>query len=616
MRRASIVLIALCVSSSSVVASRVPDTVVVEAAGTTTWDAMLRAEASRARAPEQPSQREVPLMPMPPARDLLGMGPSPVPAPMAPLLLPPGGFTPTPPVVTGGFVALPDNNTSIPPDTMGAVGPSHAMTMLNTQVRIQTKAGGTVSTVSLSTFWTSGTGLSGSPFDPRLIYDSGSGRWIATVDADGNSATSQVWFAISATSSPTGAWSFFGYTADAGGTTWADFPGFGVNGTWIAITNNMFSVSATPSFVGSKMWVIDKSTALAGGPLTTTVFPTSFDFEGTFGTYGFALQPAVTFGAEAALHIVDSSGFSSGGTMLLRLSRITGTGPAPSWSVAPASIFAGTGLFLVGTNFNPSLIWAEQSGVASTCDGGTFNGFSCFTNANCDPFGAPGICRRIDTGDVRVSSLATFRNGRVWTTHSGGLPAAGTADRTAVFWYELDPTALPAPITQSGVLDGGTGVHHFYPSIGVNVNGDACVGFSRSDASKFAEAVAAGRLGTDTAGTMSAITVLKAGEDSYYKVFSGNRNRWGDYSATVVDPADDLTIWSLQEYAATSVGSGASDDRWSTWWAIKSVTTSVTSTTSTSTTTIPPTCSSSPVGGCVAPTKAILLVKETVPGKE
>src|SRR5688572_29639458 len=38
------------------------------------------------------------------------------------------------PAPTVSFQALPDNNTSIPPDTHGAVGPNHVMTVLNTQV--------------------------------------------------------------------------------------------------------------------------------------------------------------------------------------------------------------------------------------------------------------------------------------------------------------------------------------------------------------------------------------------------------------------------------------------------------------------------------------------------
>src|SRR6266849_6115395 len=45
------------------------------------------------------------------------------------------------PGFTTNFLALPDSNTISPPDTEGAVGPNHVMTMLNTQVRIQTRDG-------------------------------------------------------------------------------------------------------------------------------------------------------------------------------------------------------------------------------------------------------------------------------------------------------------------------------------------------------------------------------------------------------------------------------------------------------------------------------------------
>lgn len=164
----------------------------------------------------------------------------------------------------------------------------------------------------LSTFWTSGTGLSGSPFDPKIRYDAGTGRWIATVDADARSAASAVWFAMSASSDPTGSWSFFAFIADGSGTTWADFPGFGFNSTWIAITNNMFSVAAD-TLVGVTMWVIDKSTALAGGPLTVTTFPTSFS------GFTFALKPAVTFGPPRARRNSPSRSRGSG-TRLCRVS--------------------------------------------------------------------------------------------------------------------------------------------------------------------------------------------------------------------------------------------------------------------------------------------------------
>ncbi|MGA9365312.1 MAG: T9SS type A sorting domain-containing protein [Bacteroidota bacterium] len=510
--------------------------IIVQPAGVLTWSKIKRINAERPAAAEAPRLIPAP-MPGPGPREIgvpgLNRGKesegkslpeissvSKEPRPVAPA------------AATLDFEALPDNNTVIPPDTHGSVGPSHVMTMLNSQVRIQSKVGATTSTVSLSSFWSA---LIGSKFDPKVYYDAIDSRWLAACEADGGTDTSRVCFAISSTSDPTGSWAFYEFDADPGDTVWADYPGFGFNTTWIAITSNMYTVSSGASR-GAKMWVIDKSTALSGGPLTVTVFPTKFDLAG--GVNGFTLQPCLTFGSEPTLYIVDNSGWASGGTFLLRLSQITGTGPLPTWSVVPGSSFSGTGLFFVATNFNFTQIDADQLGLAT----------------------------KINTNDPRMLN-AVFRNSRVWCTHSAGLPVApSAATRTAVFWYQLNPAAMPSPIVQSGALDGGAGVHYYFPSISANSDDDACLGFTRSDATRYAEAVFTGRLATRASGTMQPIQVLKAGISSYSKFFSGPRNRWGDFSNTCVDPSDDQTFWTIQEYAAQNVGSGVDDGRWGTWW--------------------------------------------------
>ena len=73
-------------------------------------------------------------------------------------------------------------------------------------------------------------------------------------------------------------------------------------------------------------------------------------------------------------------------------------------------------------------------------------------------------------------------------------------------------------------------------------------------------------MSSDPPGTVRTVDVIKDGESYYTKFFSGKRNRWGDYSATVVDPVDDNTFWTIQEYAAMRVGTDSSSGRWGTWW--------------------------------------------------
>ena len=83
----------------------------------------------------------------------------------------------------GGFQGLQDDFTAIPPDTTGAVGPQHIVTMLNTQVQIQSRSGVVranypINLGGASGFW-SPLGVFTDVFDPRILYDPASDRWIA-----------------------------------------------------------------------------------------------------------------------------------------------------------------------------------------------------------------------------------------------------------------------------------------------------------------------------------------------------------------------------------------------------------------------------------------------------
>jgi len=446
------------------------------------------------------------------------------------------------PALGASFQGLGDNNTSIPPDTMGAVGPNHVMTMLNSQVRIQNRAGTIISTVTSASFWQ----LAGpKPFDPHVVYDTLSNRWIATCDGSSKSTASKVYFAISLTNNPTGVWTFYSFVADRTGTNWADYPGLGINAKWIAITNNMFTVAANKG-IGAKLWVIDKSTALAGGALTTTVFPTAFDGGGQF-----TLKPAVTFdAAEPNLYIVNN-GISSGlgANDFFRLSRITGTAAAPIWSTVPdaAGLIPGSGFVDAVQRYNSSQVNAAQLGST----------------------------KLISSGDIRVMN-AVFRNGHLWFAHSGGFPnePVSAAIRTDMFWYEVNPRLL----NTSGlpVIQSGTGIASFtanagelYPTIAVNKFNDAVIGFTLTKSSRYAGAWVKGRKSTDAPGTMTGAILrnYKAGLAPYFKTFAGTRNRWGDYSATMADPLNNGDFWTLQEYAEMPVGTGPNKDRWGTWWA-------------------------------------------------
>ena len=424
-------------------------------------------------------------------------------------------------VTSDSFLALPDNNRGIPPDTMGAVGPNYAMTMLNTQVKIQNKVGSTIgSVVSLATFWQS---VSTSPFDSTLLFDKNSNQWIAIAeDFDKN-----ILVAATVTDDPTGTWKFWKFSgASDDGKSWPDFPRVGINHKWIAVTANMFA-DADNSWTGTKMWTIDKST-IGSNTLGVKAFPDNFDDAGNGA--GFTLVPAVTLDdTQDDLYIVDSGWRDNSSNNWIRLSKLSGSTNNPVWSVVGSN----QGYFQAPINFN----YQPKASQKGTVD-------------------------KIDTGDTRTLN-AVFTNGKLWFTHCGGLPA-DAPDRAAIFWYQVNPT--DASVAQSGTIDPGADGYVFMPTIAVNKHNDAVIGFSHSSPDIYVQAAYTSRSASDPSGNMSPMVISKNGEDSYAKDLGSGTIRWGDYSATVVDPTNDNIFWTLQEYAATSVGSATSDDRWGTWW--------------------------------------------------
>ncbi|MDH3528850.1 MAG: G8 domain-containing protein, partial [Acidobacteriota bacterium] len=434
--------------------------------------------------------------------------------------LAPAIASPTP---NANFQGLNDNDTSIPPDTHGAAGPNHLMVTLNTQVRIQNKTGGTTSTVSLNAFWTSVNGGSGA-FDPKVLYDPFAGRWMITTCDDAVSANSGLMIGVSQTNDPTGMWNLYKYDYDAANIEWADYPSIGFNKNWIVVSMNDFTIAGN-AFNGAQSYIFDKSTLYAGAVSPTL---TVFDY-GT--TLGATHVPALTYDNTLnTLHLVTRWNSGSGS---LRLFTITGTAAVPV--VTATSFFPSTTAW---TSAAPN-DFAPQSGTAT----GIMNNDSRMQNA-------------------------VYRDGKLWATQTIFLPAGGSPTRSAVQWWEINP--VTGAVNQVGRIDDATATNFYsFPTIAVNAANQALIGYSAFSASTFASAAYSYRGVTDAVNTLRDPLTYKAGLDCYRKTFSGSTNRWGDYSNTVVDPVDDTTFWTLQEYADTAVVpcTANNNGRWGVWWA-------------------------------------------------
>lgn len=410
---------------------------------------------------------------------------------------------PPPPLATN-FEALPDGGWVAPPDTCGAAGPNHLMTTLNDRVRIQDKSGNVLSTVTLGTFW-SPTGVS-DVFDPKIIYDPLANRFALITCGDRRSANSSMLFGVSASSDPTGNWYLYKFDADSGDANWADYGNIGMNSKWFTFSCNMFTRSGD-MFAGVSIWAIDKSSVLNGGSPTATLF---------FKTgIGSVVTPVVTYSAsEATQYMVNVVNGNLGGSGYLRIHTITGAAASP--------VYTATSLYPIGVNWSRNFMNAPQLGSTN----------------------------RIATNDDRMMT-AVLRNGRIWCTHSGALPAS-SPNRISIVWWEINP--VTGTTVQSGYIDDSSGqMFYFFPSLAVNKDNHVMVGFSGSSATTYCGAYYTYRTPTTPAGQMMQVALMKAGEGAY------GGPRWGDYSATCVDPANDSDFWTIQEYVAPG-------NRWGTWW--------------------------------------------------
>ncbi|HEV2720174.1 MAG TPA: hypothetical protein VG323_09160 [Thermoanaerobaculia bacterium] len=171
-------------------------------------------------------------------------------------------------------------------------------------------------------------------------------------------------------------------------------------------------------------------------------------------------------------------------------------------------------------------------------------------------FGAgPGLCDQLATGvkvecDDTELHYAFVRDGVLWIVHS-----AYAGRGVIVVWKITGGTA-------KGFVIGDPSFDYGYPSLAVNRLGAALLGYEVFDRSIYPSA--AYRY-IDPSGIVSDPVTVKSGESWF------GFQRWGDYSSTLVDPVDDTSFWTIQEYGTPASISG-SHNTWGTWWTYVKIT--------------------------------------------
>ena len=417
----------------------------------------------------------------------------------------------------------------IPPDSMGAVGPTQVLAISNGRIKVFSKTGvlGPLNTTT-DNFFASVGGLTNGTSDPHIRYDRLSQRWFVVM-IDVSACANHVLLAVSSgpTITSVASFTFFSFVGEAApGPHFTDYPTLGVDRNALYIGGNMFDQSQVGCAAPfdpqqTTVWVVNKA-SLLGGTLTVTAFRGLVNYgtgAGVFTAQGVDNDdPASTEGYFIG---VDFFVFSK-----LVMKRVSNPGGGPTLS-ADLNILPPTTTFPIAQ---------AQPTIATTLD------------ALDDRLFAAAVHRD------KVTGLSTL-----WTAHNievnASCVAAAGGGRNGSRWYEVQNlTAAPA-LRQSGTLCDNAGATPFgfwIPSVGVSGQGHMAIASSRASASApnggFASITAAGRLRTDVLGSLQAPTLVQGSTFSYFTGVT-NPERWGDYSQTVVDPNDDQTLWTFQEYA-------------------------------------------------------------------
>ncbi len=428
---------------------------------------------------------------------------------------------------------------AFPPDSMGAVGPSQFIVAINGRIRSFDKRSGTVDgviDVDTDVFFAPvmtplGSGVvSNFSSDPRIRYDRFTKRWfIVMIDVPQTAsgfAANRVMLAVSDTAqiSTATTWRMFSFTP---GTGLTDYPSLGIDNNALYIGANIFNTPSASSFIGTEGYVVQKASVLGSGPAVVTKFTL---FNGTCGDGLYTPQGVDNFNSAAEGYFVGVSAcfFSE-----LLIDRVNSPGSGSPTLTGPLTVAVPATNFPIGT--------APHLGNTNGANG------------------------RIDQIDDRLMS-AQIRNGVLYTAHTQPVDSTGASNTTSgvarngARWYRVGSLTGAPALVDSGTVFDNTATNsettdvkwYSFPGINVNGQGNVAIGFTVAGPFQHLNAAFTGRLATDPAGQTDAPALYTNTLSSYNPPGNpggANGRRWGDYSYTAVDPDDDQTMWTIQEYA-------------------------------------------------------------------
>jgi len=435
----------------------------------------------------------------------------------------------------GGTVAPSDENVD--------VGPNDVIQTVNDAFRIWDKNGNPrIPPTLMSSLFTKLGGICANSDrgDPVVLYDRMADRWFITQFAflgAGQAPPFHQCVAVSQNGDPTGAY----YTYDFM-TQGADFPDYGKFGVWpdaYYMTVNQFTEPGD-HFNGTGVYALDRQKMIIGDPAASYIY---FNLGLTNNPEGvFAMQPSDQDGLEAP----------PPGTPNTFAYLLSDEFEAPPFNVDSLRLF----------DFHADFTTPASSTFTERPE-------SPVPVAAFDPRSAPGrrdvkqpapatTTDALDSIEYHLMFRLQYRNrGGVETlvssttvNVSGVAPTAIANYQAGVRYFELQRnTPGGAWLLYDNATfspDAGnpaTGLNRWLPSAAIDHQGNLAVSYSASSTTVFPSIYYAGR-------DFNALGGL-TGEQHLFDgtaVQLGSVNRWGDYQSLQVDPKDDCTFWTTNQY--------------------------------------------------------------------
>jgi hypothetical protein len=346
-----------------------------------------------------------------------------------------------------------------PPDPIIAAGPEHVVVMTNGAIAFFQKNGTKDFQDEIEDsygFWGE-EGATNFVFDPEVIYDPHTNRFMAMACERGTGSKSYYLLAVSDDSDPNGDW--YKYRIDVTGLAGGDIdsPNIGVDSQAVYLTADFFTG-------GQKylVYILEKEPLISGSiGVTRSMLIT--------GSQSYGIP--VIHGDAPAMYMIEH--FESSTNTKVRLHAITDPLGSPQRVTYDLDV--------------PSYSPPE------------------------DP-PQKGTTSRPETFDSRFWSCV-WRDGSLWATHHQG------STRVMARWYEIKTNDWPISdepeLYQSGDIDPDPSIRTFFTSIAPDGYGNAAMCFARSSPDEYISVARCTRLSNDPLGTMREVVIVKNSSASY-----------------------------------------------------------------------------------------------------